>query len=333
MALSTLTAIRTKVRRLTRSLTVNRLSDADIDEYVNTFIQYDFPEHLRLFSLRETVTWYTKPFVDTYTSNTILNDPLEDFKDRYTTIHPPVFIDGCQVGFTQSRNEFFGWYPQNRSDQIVAVGDGITLTFNGILPTTPLLRNLVTFTSINTFNTGLLLQDVPFNSSSGNLVVPNNPAGLVLDPNNTINYITGAFTITFPSAPAAQTNIVAHIYPFTPSKPLAILYFDDSFIVRPVPDQVYPVQIEVYKRPTELLAANVGPELEQWWQYIAYGASKKVLEDRGDMDTIALIMPEYKQQERLVLRRTIVQQTNERVATIYTDQVNQGVGPFGNQGF
>jgi hypothetical protein len=113
-----------------------------------------------------------------------------------------------------------------------------------------------------------------------------------------------------------------------------MLYFDDAFVLRPVPDKVYPVEFEVYRRPSELLAVNASPELEQWWQYIAYGAAKKIFEDQSDMDSVQQIMPEFKQQERLVLRRTIVQQTNERVATIYTDQL--GTGPrynFGQDGF
>ena len=40
-----LQTIRTKVRRLTRSLSPAQLTDAQIDEYINTFVLYDFPEH------------------------------------------------------------------------------------------------------------------------------------------------------------------------------------------------------------------------------------------------------------------------------------------------
>jgi hypothetical protein len=43
MADSTLGAIRTKVRRLTRSPNTAQITDNQIDEYVNTFILYDFP--------------------------------------------------------------------------------------------------------------------------------------------------------------------------------------------------------------------------------------------------------------------------------------------------
>ena len=43
MANATLGAIRNKVRLLTHSPSTAQLADADIDQYVNTFILYDFP--------------------------------------------------------------------------------------------------------------------------------------------------------------------------------------------------------------------------------------------------------------------------------------------------
>ena len=64
----------------------------------------------------------------------------------------------------------------------------------------------------------------------------------------------------------------------------------------------------------------------QWWQYIAYGASKKIFEDRMDNDSVDLIMPEFKTQERLVLRTTLTQQANERTVTIYTQGKNYNIG-------
>jgi hypothetical protein len=79
---------------------------------------------------------------------------------------------------------------------------------------------------------------------------------------------------------------------------------------------------------------NQAPQLEEWWQYIAYGAAKKIFEDRMDLDSVALILPEYQKQEQLVLRRTIVQNTNERTATIYTEQLGgtSGSGFWGWSG-
>ena len=71
------------------------------------------------------------------------------------------------------------------------------------------------------------------------------------------------------------------------------------------------------------------PELEEWWQYIAYGAAKKVFEDRMDLESVQSIMPEFKKQEMLCQRRTIVQNTNERTSTIYTEQTGVTSGGWG----
>ena len=87
MADSTLEAIIKKVRRLTRSPSVAQMSDDDIKEYVDTFVLYDFPEHLRLFTFKTTFTFYTEPNVDVYLPT--MAAPLLDFNETYTTfLHP-----------------------------------------------------------------------------------------------------------------------------------------------------------------------------------------------------------------------------------------------------
>lgn len=338
--LSTLQSIRTKVRRLTRSPSTAQLSDANIDDYVNTFVLYDFPEHLRLFDLRTTFTFYAEPFKDVYSTNTtVITDPLYNFKQNYMSVHEPVYVAGFHTFYTQSREQLFNIFPQvNNIQSIGTVGDGVTTKFTGVLSAVPVVAGNVLFSSVNANNQGLAMIDIPHEpfDGQGDLVVPNNPAPLIPDPNNIINYVTGAFTVTFPTAPAPGIAINSQTIPYSPSIPQAVCFFDDAFILRPVPDQPYRVQMEVYIRPAQLLDSGQSPELEQWWQYIAYGAALKVFQDRMDLDSVALIMPEYKKQEQLVIRKTIVINTNERVATIYTDNI---LGPnsygwwYGNGNF
>ncbi len=324
---SDLSAIRIKVRRITRSPSISQITTADIDEYINTFILYDFPEELRLFSFRTTLNFYTQPNKDVYTGTDIgINI------NTITNIFEPIYLAGFEGFYSQSRTEFFRIYPFNNSVTDTGLrGDGVTTAFTGILPNGlgPYLQNNVTFSSIDANNNGLALADIPFNSQSGNLLVPPLPAvaPIVLDPVNNINYLTGAFSLTFGTAPALNQPINSAVVPYSAARPDSMLFFDNKFTIRPVPDDVYQINLEYDMRPTALLTMGQSPELEQWWQYIAYGASKKVFEDRMDLDSIAQIMPELKRQERLVLRRTIVQQTNERVATIYTDQT---AGAFGS---
>jgi len=335
---SSLSVIQQKVRRLTRSPSEAQLTDQQLEDYINTFIIYDFPEHLRLFNLRKTFTFYTEPFIDVYESSTDPNSPLYNFVQEYLTIHPPIYIAGFLSFFTQSRQEFFNIYPKINSISECGYGDGTTTSFTGVVNTsqtvnppnstqlTCILRNDVLFSSIDANGNGLALVDYPVSPLLGALGLPDQPQTLP-SPYGQINYVTGAFTANFPTAPAAGATVNSQVVFQAPTRPIAMCFYDGKFILRPVPDQPYRVQMEVYQRPSQLLALNQSPELEEWWQYIAYGAAKKVFEDRMDLDSVQQIMPEYKKQEALCLRRTIVQYTNERTATIYTEDVaGNGMG-------
>lgn len=347
MADSSLTAIRTKVRRLTRSLSENQLSTADLDQYINTFVLYDFPEHLRLFNSLTTFEFFTEPFVDVYETSTDPDSPLYNFVNKYLTIQPPIFIAGYQALFLESRTAFYGIYPQiNSIASIGTMGNGTTTQFSGVInsqqavvyPNTTqkvvLLRNEVLFDSIDSNGNGLSMIDYPISSTIGNLYVPGTaPTSTVTqDPNNYINYVTGQFVVTFVSAPASGAAINSQTLPVQTSLPQTLLFFDGKFTVRPVPDQPYRISMEAYIRPTELLSSGQTPQLEEYWQYLAYGAAKKVFEDRMDLESVSQIMPEYKKQENLILRRTIVQQTSQRTSTIYTEQ-NGAANAYGSGWF
>lgn len=329
MADSSLVAIQTLVRRLTRSPTEALLTDDDLNQQINTFVLYDFPEHLRLWKSKVTFTFYTQPNVDTYEPSNNPLDPLYQFDQIYTSFEGPVYFSGQEGRMTQSREEFYRIWPfTNSIIQTQIVGDGVTLSFNGTLSQIPVLPRQVTFTVTDITGIALVLED-----NAGILVSPN--VGLLQSPdgvsNGTINYITGAFVLNWGTAPAAQQPIIAEVYPYTAGYPSIMLYYDTQFVVRPVPNIAYKVTMNAYIRPTEILSENQSPELQQWWQYIAYGAAKKIFEYRTDMQSVEMIMPEFKKQEELVLRSTLVQQANQRVSTIYTTQVSPtGFNPYGN---
>jgi hypothetical protein len=344
MANSTLQAIRTKVRRITRSPSLSQLTNEQLDEYINTFILYDFPEHLRLFSLRTLLTFYTQPGVDVYDTNTtVVTDPLYNFKNRYIAVHPPVFMAGIQAFYTQWRDVFYGYWPQtNTIADTLLRGDASTGPFSGRVtaPSTGLpfiLQRSVNFNCLNTDGTSMVMVDVPINNQIGNLTQADVPLVAPFDttqnPNNYINYVTGEYVITFPQNTQTAATIWFEGILYQPGKPLGMLFYDSKFTIRPVPDKTYGIQIEVDVRPTELINTTDVPQLEQWWQYIAYGAAKKIFEDRMDLDSVQLIMPEFKTQERLVLRTTLSIQANERTVTIYTQGKNYGFGWFGPGGW
>ena len=353
---TTLNAIEIKVRRLTRSLDNNLLPKADLDNYINTAVVYDFPETLRTFNLRTSFSFFTNPGQDVYNTDIssfagATNNPLYNFQNKYITVHPPYYAAGYQVFSTQSPEEFYGLYPKvNSITSSGSIGDGTPGPFTGVINTsqsivpnglvqqTYIVQGQNLFSAIGTPGTsevvGLALVDIPvvdpvtgFKINFGNLYDPNSSAyaaalrtpPTVVDATNNLNYQTGAYTITFPQNTVAGTQINTQTLSQVSSIPQAILFYSNKFTVRPIPDQSYRINFEVYQRPTALLDANQSPELEEYWQYIAYLAAKKVFEDRSDMDSVQELMPELKNQERLCLRRTLVQLSNERTATIYSD--------------
>ena len=314
---STLTQIITKVRRLTRTPSTTQISDAEIRNYINTFVLYDFPESLKAFSLRKTLTFYTRANIDKYETNTVdPNDPLYNFKNLYVSIHDPIYIGGKKAFFTESREQLFNIFPQNLSLVQLGLGNGVLAVQAGTLQAIPFARESVLFNTLDVINNQTMQV---WDDGEGNLLGDCLPAGV-------IDYNTGVYNFTWTLAPANLAKINVQTLPFTSAQPTSICWFDDSFILRPIPDQAYAINLEVYKRPDELLALNQMPEISQWWQYIAYGAAKKIFEDRTDTDSIQAIYPELKRQEVLAMRRLIMKISNSRSSTIYTESTTFGTG-------
>jgi len=344
MASSTLATIRQAVRRITRSPSTAQLSDADLDQYINTFIEQDIPTTMKLFSLRTVLTFYTQPGVDVYETNTTdPQNPLYDFKNKYTAVHSPVFIAGVRAFYTQDRTVFYGNWPQtNAVQQTGLFGNGTPGPFVGTLPpplNTPtqfgitqphILQRSVLLSCLDATGTSMTVVDTPTSNVQGNLTTPNSPII-----RGTVNYITGAFTVTFPNATAVssppQGNPVwsEAIY-YVAGLPTTMLFYDQKFTLRPVPDKAYVVQIEANIRPTELLQTTDVPQIKQWWQWIALGASLIVFRDRSDPESRDAIMQDFLNQQSLALSTSMEQYANQRSVTIYTSNgITSGWNRFG----
>lgn len=322
--LSTLEQIRIKIRRLTRSPSSSQITDTEIDNYVNTFVLYDFPQEIKIDSLKRILSFYTSPYIDKYENNTTDPEhPLYNFKNKYSLITTPVYIAGYQAYFTKSLQDFYNMYPKKQFVQQVATGDGITSVFDDTLTGIPVLRNEVGFSSVDINGNPLIVYD----DGNGNLI--GDVAGVLGD--NTIDYITGEYELEFDIAPATGEEIWSSTYIYNPSRPNAVLLYDDVFYIRPIPDKTYKIEIETLIRPTELLDATDQPEISQWWQYISYGAAIKIYQDRSNVEGVAELMREFQRQERMVLRKTISSLADERTSTIFVQQTNINSNLEGNR--
>jgi hypothetical protein len=176
----------------------------------------------------------------------------------------------------------------------------------------------------------------------GNLFDPADTSTLPSLARGTINYTTGALNIFAPpfgfsASIPANNPINAQYIPYVASRPTCCMFFQDQIYLYPIPNQAYTVSFEVYKYPISFVVnpdgtydGTLNPQVNEWWQLLAYGAADKIFADNADFDNMAKFRPLLDEQMNLCLRRTIVQQTPERVASIYTEQQGPGQFPFGN---
>jgi len=330
--MSTLANIRTKVRRLTGRPSAQQITDTQIDEYINTFYIYDFPETLRLFTEKTTLEILTTPNVDQYDLSTLtvtINGENIPIVNVYYNLEPPAYIAGYQSFWSQDNEQFFRIYPKLADITTTITGDGTPGPYAFTLTNIPVLQRSLTIGAVDDSDTTIKLIDIPAGRSTGTWLNSNTETAQT----GTINYITGVGTVTFTNNIPSGNEITITSVPYAANRPQACLFYNNILTLRPVPDKVYPIIINAYKTPTAFLSTpnTQQPELRQWWQFLAFGAAKKIFEDVNDMDGVNGIMPGFKEQERLVLRRSIVQQTNQRSATIYTDQQNYFFGNFNSR--
>ena len=296
--MTNLTNIRDKVRRVTNRPLENQLSTADLDDYINTFYLYDFPEHLRVINLKEIFSFITEIGVDVYnfTPNTNI------------TIEPPVYVGGYEVLFSQSREQYFSLYPQIQSNDVLTVGNGTPGPFAGTITATPIKRNRVILSTVDTAGNALSATD----ATTAGVFAGDVAAGA------TINYTTGVIAgVTWTGNIAATENIEVQYVNYQAARPQAVLFYDDTFQLTPVPDQAYEVRMDSYVTPAALTNGADEPQIRAWWQLIALGAARKIFEDNLDMESAQLLKPTFEEQMRLVERRTIKQLSIQRSATIY----------------
>jgi hypothetical protein len=365
----TLLDIRNKVRRITGRPNAAQITDAQIDQYINTYYLFDLSEQLRLESFRFNYQFITNA-----------NTPVYDFpKELYLTNMPPVYIGGYQSYMTQSRENFFRINPQlNLLQQQVATGNGTVGPYVFTLTNTPVMPGFKpnppgAYTPSVAYVIGTPSTDIPASQIMWNVLISGKDANgrsitliddggssinghnnvgllfaatdnstLAANARGTINYITGQVTINaapgFTTAIAAGNPINCQYIPYVASRPQSVVFYQDQFILYPVPDQAYMVSFEAYKYPTAFLAvapATAGddalvPQLRELWQLLAYGAADKIFSDAGDIESMTKFRPLLEEQLKLCQRRTIVQQTSERASTIYTEQTGLSQWPFGN---
>lgn len=347
-ATSTYTSIEKKVRRLTASASQASLTSADIQEAVNRFYSQDFPYAIKIDQQRQVYKFLTIPNVDRYPVDVNgyqgfrspvyfegiqgslfkSRDQFFNLYPRYPTQFQPVGGDGVTTNFTftlfgNNQNPFpqpnFGILSTQlviggidvNGDPIRIIDDGGAVVNGfGIGSNTITGRLLFIHQNMvgnNVYLDGLNVQQQAIPPLSP---IPQPSPPVVLTPQycGTVNYVTTSINVTFPVAPASGTMINIWAATYNPGRPYNLLYWNNEFTIRPVPDNVYLVEVEAYQTPVQFMQLTDNPILNQWAQYIAFGVAMEILRDRQDMDGVENLREGFLRQEALVLERQSIEE-------------------------
>lgn len=273
-----LSDIKTKVRNLTGTPSTDQLSDADLVTYINNYYVFSMPMELKEQIQLNFLDFKAFPGVDRYS-----------FPGGFFTDQPMAYADGFPMIFYQDPDMFYQDFPQQYAVENLAVGNGGTTNFTGGLQNPPIITGSCFITD------GVqVLQDDGTGSFTG-------------DGFGTINYLTGAYDVTFTAAPASSLTIYAKYQGYSANRPQAVLFFDNKFTLRPIPNQVYQIRMQGYVKPLSLTNDADVPMQEEWGQVIAYGASLDIFSDRGDVDAYNEYYGIFKRFENVALSRTVEQ--------------------------
>lgn len=133
----------------------------------------------------------------------------------------------------------------------------------------------------------------------------------------TVDYISTQIDITLPVPPMPGTMINIWASQYQVGRPYNILFWNNEFTIRPVPDNVYLVEVEAYQSPSQFMMTTDNPQLNQWAQYIAYGAAMEILRDRQDMEGVQNLHEGFMRQEALVLERQAIEEIQQPNITMF----------------
>jgi hypothetical protein len=367
---STLAFIIKKVRHLTASASEAALSSADIIDAINRFYQNDFPYAIKIDQQRSVYKFLTIPNVDRYPVDVNNNqgfrapvyfegvqgnffknrDQLYNLYPRYPTQFQPASGDGVTKTFSFS---LFGNnnnpFPQPNfgilSTQVVIGGidtsgnpiriiDDGGAVVNGFGIGNNTTNGRLLLIQQNTVGNNVYLDSLnaqqPAIPVLSPLPEPSPPSPLTNQYVGTVNYVTTNITLTLPVAPAAGTQLNVWAATYAVGRPYNLLFWNNEITIRPVPDNIYLVEVETFLTPTQFMAVTDNPILNQWSQYIAYGSACEILRDRQDMEGVENLQEGFKRQEALVLERQSIEEIGQPNITLFNTTItNYGVG-FGN---
>ena len=283
--------IRQVTREVSGRMSPGDFSNADIDEEINNYLRLEFLGDAKIDAQQRY-----------YEFNTVIGQRDYAEPSDYIGFEPIVTCDEQYVEYYQDPNAFYQDDPQGVYRSMQWIGDAVIVTFTATLaPSNTILAGSVivnnTTAPIETF------------TDDGSGVLTGDLGG-----SGTVDYDTGAVSVTFNTAPASGDEIWISYIQVAVGQPGSVLYYANNFKFWPVPDNIYRIRMKGWVLPVSLTAGSQSPESQEWSLAIAYGAAIRILSRAGEMERIAEVSQLHKMQIAKVLRRTINQMINTRGA-------------------
>lgn len=314
------------VRRMTARYTQQQMTTQQIYNYINLAYTIHMPLSFKNSKLTKPYVFYTTPNVDTYDfvyENGLISTPAGIPIPGNIEIGPPIYCQGYILNYFQNKSNFYNRWPKLSVNQQINTGTGISAqVYTGTIPSTPFLRGQLDIQGNVTEPAAIIssYDDTGFTYTLTDVPQVGSNTGLLVDDTNftagLINYLTGEYTFsaTIPSG----AIIYASVVPYQPSRPTDVIFYNQQLTFRPVPAQVFQVEFQVSQQPTQLIANNEAPELEEWYLFICAWASKLIFTDFPDEDGMAYLQPIWDEQQQIAQRRTLRQMSSQRAQTLFS---------------
>ena len=297
--------IEAKIRAVSGTPSTDQLSSDQIKGYANHYYVYAMPLELKEQIENQFLTFKTTPGIDIYS-----------FPAGYFTDQPGAYADGFPLIFYQDPDIFYQDWPEQYATDNIATGDNVTTSFSGGLQNPPIIVGTSFFSSVDSTDLTVIANDLgvvapaafPNGTLSGTTSTPSGPITVT----GTINYLTGAYTLSYSTAPAASAVLYARYQGYQPNRPQGVLFFNNQFTMRPIPAQVHQIKMQGYIIPTGFAIGTDTALQVEWGALIAYGAALEIFTDRGDLENYERYFPVFKRYENIALGRTIQQLTSEQ---------------------
>lgn len=217
-----------KVRNVTGTPSQDQLTDTAITDYINTYYTFTMP-----FELKEQIN--LQPF----NFQTLANQDVYTFTGLTQTEQPMAYADGFPLIFYSDRDIFFQDWPQQYASDNIATGTGALTQFSGTTGSFPVIQRTFVITDgtqilTDSPNPGTISQGLNFgNGTTGpytgtlsyfpiqpGTFVATNLVEIFTDNGNgtltgnaggtgTINYTTGAYSMTFNASFTSAVQITS----------------------------------------------------------------------------------------------------------------------------